>query len=65
MPRILLYWGLRQRGRHKRRTPRIFAYTEAGYRQKDADIDGALVDTFAREIMWRRNSVGPMVFGFL
>jgi hypothetical protein len=39
-------------------------YTEAGYRQKDADIDGALVDTFAREIMWRRNSVGPMVYRF-
>jgi hypothetical protein len=38
------------------------AYSEAGYRQKDADIDGALVDTFAREIMWRRNSVGPMVY---
>jgi hypothetical protein len=38
------------------------AYTEAGYRQKDADIDGALVDTFAREIMWRRNCVGPMVY---
>jgi len=40
------------------------AYAEAGYRQKDADIDGALVDTFAREIMWRRNSVGPMVYRF-
>jgi hypothetical protein len=40
------------------------AYTEAGYRQKDVDIDGALVDTFAREVMWRRNSVGPMVYWF-
>lgn len=39
-------------------------YTEAGYRQKDADIDGALVDTFAREVMWRRDSMGPMVYWF-
>jgi hypothetical protein len=44
----------------KKETP----YDKAGYRQKEADIDGALVDTFAREIMWRRNSVGPMVYWF-
>jgi hypothetical protein len=37
-------------------------YTEAGYRQKDADIDGGLVDTFAREVMWRRNTMGVMVY---
>jgi hypothetical protein len=40
------------------------AYTEAGYRLKDADIDGGLVDTFARELMWRRDSMGPMVYWF-
>jgi hypothetical protein len=40
------------------------AYDKAGYRRKDADIDGALVDTFAREILWRRDSVGPMAYGF-
>jgi len=39
-------------------------YSEAGYRQKDADIDGGLVDTFARELMWRRDSMGPMVYWF-
>jgi hypothetical protein len=40
------------------------AYTEAGYRRKDADIDGALVDTFGRELMWLRDSMGPMVYWF-
>jgi hypothetical protein len=40
------------------------AYTEAGYRQKDVDIDGGLVDTFGRELMWRRDSMGPMVYWF-
>jgi hypothetical protein len=40
------------------------AYTEAGYRRKDVDVDGGLVDTFAHEMMWRRNSVGPMVYWF-
>jgi hypothetical protein len=39
-------------------------YTEAGYRTKDADIDGGLVDSFAREIMWRRDSLGGMVYKF-
>src|SRR5580658_9095801 len=28
------------------------AYNEAGYRTKDADIDGGVVNIFAREIMW-------------
>jgi hypothetical protein len=32
-------------------------YTEAGYRTKDADIDGALVDSFAREILWRQGGI--------
>jgi len=40
------------------------SYSQRGYREKEMDIDGALVDSFAREIMWRRNSVGPMVYWF-
>jgi hypothetical protein len=32
-------------------------YTEAGFRQKDADIDGAVVDSFAREILWRHSDI--------
>jgi hypothetical protein len=40
------------------------AYTEAGYRHKDADIDGGLVDTFAREILWRPDHMGMMEYSF-
>lgn len=32
-------------------------YAEAGFRQKEPDIDGALVDSFAREIMWRHSAI--------
>jgi len=39
-------------------------YTEAGYRQKDVDIDGGLVDTFAREILWRPDHLGMMEYSF-
>jgi len=39
-------------------------YTEAGFRLKDVDIDGGLVDTFAREIMWRPDTLGMMVYWF-
>jgi len=28
------------------------------------DIDGSLVDSFAREIMWRKNMLGVMTFWF-
>lgn len=35
-------------------------YTEAGHRQKD--IDGAIVDSFAREILWRPDNVGLMAY---
>lgn len=35
-------------------------YTEAGYRRKNIDIDGALVDSFAREVMWRRSAIPNM-----
>ena len=38
------------------------AYNEAGYRRKDADIDGGLVDMFGREIIWRRDSIGGIVY---
>lgn len=40
------------------------AYDRAGYRQKDADVDGGLVNTFAREILWRADSLGPMAYRF-
>src|SRR5205823_371681 len=43
---------------------REIKYDEAGFRRKEMDIDAALVDTFARDIMWRRNAVGPMVYWF-
>ncbi|HTA45897.1 MAG TPA: hypothetical protein VK789_25805 [Bryobacteraceae bacterium] len=35
-------------------------YTEAGYRRKNIDIDGALVDSFAREVMWRHSAIPNM-----
>jgi hypothetical protein len=40
------------------------AYSEAGYRTKNMDIDGALTDTFAREILWKQDHSGPMVGWF-
>lgn len=39
-------------------------YTEAGYRTKDMDIDGAITDSFAREVMWRKSQMGPMIDWF-
>ena len=39
-------------------------YTEAGYKTKDMDIDGAITDSFARELLWRKDSSGPMVGWF-
>jgi hypothetical protein len=39
-------------------------YTKAGFRQQDRDIDGALVNNLAREIMWRKDSIGPMMYWF-
>jgi hypothetical protein len=38
-------------------------YASAGFRTKDSDIDGAVVDSFAREVMWR-DRIGPMEFWF-
>ena len=39
-------------------------YTESGYRKKDLDIDGDLTDSFARDIMWNKSELGPMVDWF-
>jgi hypothetical protein len=39
-------------------------YSEAGYRTKDMDIDGAITDSFARDVMWRKGEFGPMVDWF-
>jgi hypothetical protein len=33
-------------------------YNQVGYRQKEADIDSAIVDNLAREIMWREDTLG-------
>ncbi len=35
-------------------------YNQAGYRRKNVDIDGALVDSFAREVAWRRSAIPNM-----
>jgi hypothetical protein len=39
-------------------------YNEAGFKTKDMDIDGAITDSFAREVMWRKNNLGPMIDWF-
>ncbi|HWE48958.1 MAG TPA: hypothetical protein VG273_04185 [Bryobacteraceae bacterium] len=39
------------------------SYNTAGFRTKNTDIDGALTDSFAREVMWH-NRLGPMEFWF-
>jgi hypothetical protein len=39
-------------------------YDTAGFHTKSMDIDGSLVDSFAREIMWRKNMLGVMTFWF-
>jgi hypothetical protein len=35
-------------------------YNVAQFRTKDVDIDGALVDSFAREVSWRRSAIPDM-----
>jgi hypothetical protein len=40
------------------------AYTEAGYKTKNLDIDGAITNSFARELLWRKDNSGPMVGWF-
>lgn len=39
-------------------------YSEAGYRTKEADIDGALVDSLAREVMWGENTLATVEYWF-
>ena len=34
-----------------------FEYTEAGYKTKSLDLDGALTDSFARELLWRKDEM--------
>jgi hypothetical protein len=38
-------------------------YNTPGFRTKDTDIDGAVVDSFAREVMWHYR-LGPLDFWF-
>ncbi len=37
-------------------------YTTAGFRTKNADIDGALVEGLAKDINWRKDTVGPISY---
>jgi hypothetical protein len=39
-------------------------YSEAGYKTKNMDIDGAITDSFARELLWRKDGSGIMVGWF-
>ena len=39
-------------------------YTQAGYKTKNLDVDGAITDSFAKELLWRKDSPGPMVGWF-
>lgn len=42
----------------------VRAYQEAGYRTKESDIDGAITDAFAGELLWRKSGFGPSVDWF-
>lgn len=42
----------------------VVSYSEAGYRQKEADIDGAITDSLARDLFWRRDNLGGMAYWF-
>jgi len=39
-------------------------YTDAKFRTKGMDIDGDLTDSFAREILWNKSGMAPMVDWF-
>ena len=41
---------------------RRISYTEPGFRTKEMDIDGAIVGNIAKELMWRRDSLGLMEY---
>lgn len=43
---------------------RVVNYSEAGFRQKDMDIDGAITDSLAREVLWRKDILGNIVYAF-
>ena len=43
---------------------KVEVYSEAGYRTKDMDIDGALTNSFAKDVMWGKSEFGPMVEWF-
>jgi hypothetical protein len=42
----------------------VVNYSEAGFRRKETDIDGAITDSIAREILWRRDNLGGMAYRF-
>jgi len=37
-------------------------YDKAGFRQKDADVDGAIVSVISRDLMWRDDNLGLMEY---
>jgi len=39
-------------------------YTSARFEHKKVDVDGSLADTFARDVMWRKSEIGPMLDWF-
>jgi hypothetical protein len=43
---------------------REITYTTPRYEHKNIDIDSSLTDAFAREVMWRKSEIGPMVDWF-
>jgi hypothetical protein len=43
---------------------KVVPYTTAGFLIKYVDIDGALTDSLARELMWRPDTIGPVSFWF-
>ena len=43
---------------------KVINYFEAGFKTKEMDIDGALTDSFAREVMWSKSELGPMLDWF-
>lgn len=43
---------------------KTFEYREAGYRTKEADIDGAITNSFARTVLWKNGGFGPAMEWF-
>lgn len=42
----------------------VRAYHEAAYRTKDSDIDGAITNQFAHDLLWRKGAFGPAMNWF-